>query len=58
MPGMVNTGIGENSRRVLGLPEWEQLSDAELLELIPEVGRAVLVATGLLTDDFSADDLR
>jgi NAD(P)-dependent dehydrogenase (short-subunit alcohol dehydrogenase family) len=58
MPGMVNTGIAENSRRALGLPEWEQLSDAELLELIPEVGRAVLVATGLLAEDFSADDLR
>ncbi len=58
MPGMVNTDIAENSRRALGLPEWEQLSDAELLEQIPEVGRAVLVATGLLAEDFSADDLR
>jgi hypothetical protein len=36
----------------------EQLSDAELLELIPEAGRAVLVATGLLAENFSADDLR
>jgi NAD(P)-dependent dehydrogenase (short-subunit alcohol dehydrogenase family) len=58
MPGVVNTDIAVNSRRALGLPEWEQLSDAELLELIPEAGRAVLVATGLLTEDFSADDLR
>jgi NAD(P)-dependent dehydrogenase (short-subunit alcohol dehydrogenase family) len=58
MPGAVNTGIAENSRRVLGLPEWDQLSDAELLDLIPETGRAVLVATGLLADDFSAGDLR
>jgi NAD(P)-dependent dehydrogenase (short-subunit alcohol dehydrogenase family) len=58
MPGFVNTDIGENSRRVLGLPEWDQLSDAELLKLIPESGRAVLVATGLLPADFSADDLR
>ena len=58
MPGMVNTGIAENSRRALGLPEWEQMSDAELLELIPEAGRAVLVATGVLAEDFSADDLR
>jgi NAD(P)-dependent dehydrogenase (short-subunit alcohol dehydrogenase family) len=58
MPGVVNTDIATNSRRTLGLPEWEQLSDAELLELIPAAGRAVLVATGLLTDDFTADDLR
>ncbi|MFY9864411.1 MAG: SDR family oxidoreductase [Trebonia sp.] len=58
MPGLVNTDIAENSRRALGLPGWEQLSDAELLEQIPEVGRAVLVGTGLLTEDFSADDLR
>jgi NAD(P)-dependent dehydrogenase (short-subunit alcohol dehydrogenase family) len=58
MPGLVNTDIAENSRRALGLPEWEELSDAELLEQIPAAGRAVLVATGLLTEDFSADDLR
>ena len=36
MPGVVNTDIAENSRRALGLPAWEQLSDAELLELIPD----------------------
>ena len=42
----------------LCLPEWDQLSDAELLEQIPDFGRAVLVATGLLAEDFSADDLR
>ena len=58
MPGVVSTDIAANSRRALGLPEWEQLSDAELLELVPEAGRAVLVATGLLAEDFSADDLR
>ena len=58
MPGVVNTGIAENSRRALGLPSWEQLSDAELLDLIPEVARAVLVGSGELAEDFSADDLR
>jgi len=58
MPGVVSTDIGENSRRALGQPAWEQMSDAELLEMIPEAGRAVLVATGLLAEDFSADDLR
>ena len=58
MPGVVSTDIAANSRRALGLPELEQLSDAELLELLPEAGRAVLVATGLLAEDFTADDLR
>ena len=58
MPGLVNTDIGLNSRRILGLPEWEQLSDAQLLELIPAQGRAVLIGMGLLPEDFSADDLR
>ncbi|HUB43230.1 MAG TPA: SDR family oxidoreductase [Streptosporangiaceae bacterium] len=58
MPGVVNTDIAENSRRALGLPEWEQLSDAELLEQIPDIGRAILIGMGLLADGFSADDLR
>ena len=58
MPGVVNTDIAENSRPALGLPAWEQLSDAELLEQIPDAGRAVLVGMGLLAEGFSADDLR
>jgi NAD(P)-dependent dehydrogenase (short-subunit alcohol dehydrogenase family) len=58
MPGVVSTDLATNSRRALGLPEWEQLSDAELLELIPDTGRAVLIGMGLLPEDFSADDLR
>jgi len=58
MPGVVSTGIGENSRRALGQPAWEQLGDAELLELLPAGGRTVLIAMGLLAEDFSADDLR
>jgi len=58
MPGLVSTDIAENSRRALGLPEWEQLSDAELLEQIPDIGRAILIGMGLLAEDFSADDLR
>jgi NAD(P)-dependent dehydrogenase (short-subunit alcohol dehydrogenase family) len=58
MPGVVNTDIYVNSRRALGQPEWEQLSDAELLELIPDDTRATLIAMGLLAEDFSADDLR
>jgi NAD(P)-dependent dehydrogenase (short-subunit alcohol dehydrogenase family) len=58
MPGIVNTDIYVNSRRALGEPAWEELSDAELLELLPDNTRAVLIEMGLLADDFSADDLR
>jgi NAD(P)-dependent dehydrogenase (short-subunit alcohol dehydrogenase family) len=58
MPGTVTTDIYENSRRALGQPAWEQLSDAQLLELIPEETRVTLVAMGLLAENFSADDLR
>ena len=58
MPGVVSTDIAENSRRALGLPAWDQLSDAELLELLPENTRATLIEMGLLAEDFSADDLR
>jgi NAD(P)-dependent dehydrogenase (short-subunit alcohol dehydrogenase family) len=58
MPGVVNTDIAENSRRALGLPAWEQLSDAQLLELIPDDTRAALITMGLLPEGFSADDFR
>ena len=53
MPGVVNTDIYVNSRRALGQPEWEQLSDAQLLELLPDDTRAALIAMGLLAEDFS-----
>jgi NAD(P)-dependent dehydrogenase (short-subunit alcohol dehydrogenase family) len=58
MPGQVNTDMGTNSRRALGLPDVEQLSDAELMEQVPEEARAVLIGMGLLAEGFSADDLR
>src|ERR1700733_13446400 len=58
MPGQVNTEMAANSRRALGLPELEQLSDAELIQQVPEVARAILVGMGLLAEDFTADDLR
>jgi len=58
MPGQVNTDMAENSRRALGLPDVEQLTDTELMEMIPAVVRAVLIGAGLLAEDFSADDLR
>jgi hypothetical protein len=34
----VVTGGGSGIGRALGLPEWEQMSDAQLLELIPDAG--------------------
>ncbi len=58
MPGVVNTEIYENSQRALGRPAWDQLSDAGLLELIPDRTRSTLIEMGLLAEDFSADDLR
>jgi hypothetical protein len=58
MPGVVSTDMAENSRRALGLPEFEQLSDAELMEMITEDARAIFIGMGLLAEDFSADDLR
>jgi NAD(P)-dependent dehydrogenase (short-subunit alcohol dehydrogenase family) len=58
MPGVVNTDIYVNSQRALGLPAWDELSDAQLLELIPDNTRATLIAMGLLAEDFTADDLR
>jgi NAD(P)-dependent dehydrogenase (short-subunit alcohol dehydrogenase family) len=58
MPGQVNTDIAENSRRALGLPDIEQLSDAELMEMIPQEARAIFTGMGLLAEDFSAEDLR
>jgi NAD(P)-dependent dehydrogenase (short-subunit alcohol dehydrogenase family) len=58
MPGVVNTDIYENSRRILGLPEPEQMSDAELAGLVTDEARAVLIGMGLLAEDFTVDDLR
>jgi len=58
MPGQVNTSMAENSRRALGQPEVEQLSDAELTEMVPEEARTILVEMGLLTVGFTAEDLR
>ncbi len=58
MPGMVNTDIYVNSQRILGRPAWNELSDAQLLELIPDNTRSTLIEMGLLAENFSADDLR
>jgi NAD(P)-dependent dehydrogenase (short-subunit alcohol dehydrogenase family) len=58
LPGHVGTDIIANSIRARGLPEPEQMSDAQLEELIPPDVRATLVRAGALPECMSADDLR
>ena len=58
MPGHVGTDIIANSIRARGLPELEQLTDAQVEELIPREVQAKLIGAGLLAADASADDLR
>ena len=58
MPGHVGTDIVANSLRARGLPEPEQMSDAQLEELIPPNPQAGLIRAGLLAEGASADELR
>jgi NAD(P)-dependent dehydrogenase (short-subunit alcohol dehydrogenase family) len=58
LPGHVGTDIVANSLRARGLPAPEQMSEAQLEELIPRPARARLISAGLLAEDASADDLR
>src|SRR6516164_4862880 len=58
MPGHVGTDIVANSMRARGLPDPEQMSDAQVQELIPPDAQAKLISAGLLTEGASADDLR
>src|SRR6202035_4223692 len=58
MPGHVGTDIIANSLRARGLPPPEQMSDAQLEELIPRDVQAALIRGGLLAEGASADDLR
>jgi NAD(P)-dependent dehydrogenase (short-subunit alcohol dehydrogenase family) len=63
MPGHVGTDIVANSMRAHGLPAPEQMSDAQVEELIPVEARAGLIRFGLLpegtsAESASADDLR
>jgi len=53
MPGHVGTDIFVNTRRALGQPEPELMSDAEL-----EDARAVLIGCGALAEGASADEAR
>jgi NAD(P)-dependent dehydrogenase (short-subunit alcohol dehydrogenase family) len=58
MPGHVGTDIVVNSLRARGLPEPEQMSEAQLEELIPADARAKLTRAGLLPEDASAGQVR
>jgi NAD(P)-dependent dehydrogenase (short-subunit alcohol dehydrogenase family) len=58
LPGHVGTDIIVNSLRARGLPGPEQMSDAQLEELIPAHAREGLIRAGALTEGASADDLR
>jgi NAD(P)-dependent dehydrogenase (short-subunit alcohol dehydrogenase family) len=58
MPGHVGTDIIANSLRARGLPALEQISDAQLAELIPRDVQAKLIDAGALPEGASADDLR
>jgi NAD(P)-dependent dehydrogenase (short-subunit alcohol dehydrogenase family) len=58
MPGHVGTDIVANSRRTLGLPEPQDMTDAEVEKLIPKNVRAGLATAGLLAEDASADEMR
>jgi NAD(P)-dependent dehydrogenase (short-subunit alcohol dehydrogenase family) len=58
MPGHVGTDIIANSLRARGLPAPEQMSDAQVEELIPRDTQAQLIRAGMLAEGASADDLR
>ncbi len=58
MPGHVDTDIVANSFRARGLPTPEQMSDAQVEELIPRDAQAELIRAGLLAEGASAADLR
>jgi NAD(P)-dependent dehydrogenase (short-subunit alcohol dehydrogenase family) len=58
MPGHVGTDIIANSLRARGLPAPEQMSDAQVQELIPADAQAGLIRAGALAEGASADDLR
>ena len=58
MPGHVGTDIVANSLRARGFPEPEQMTDAQLEELISADARAGLIRAGLLPKDSSAGQMR
>ena len=57
MPGHVGTDILGNTLRAHG-KDPEQMTEAQLKEMIPADARTGLAAAGLLSEDASAEDLR
>jgi NAD(P)-dependent dehydrogenase (short-subunit alcohol dehydrogenase family) len=58
LPGHVGTDIAANSFRARGLPEPEQMSDAQAEAVLPPGVRDVLIQRGLLPQEATAEDLR
>ncbi len=58
MPGHVGTDILANSLRAHGLPELEQMSDAQVADVIPPAAQAALIRAGMLPEGASPGDLR
>jgi NAD(P)-dependent dehydrogenase (short-subunit alcohol dehydrogenase family) len=58
MPGHVGTDIVRNSLRARGLPDPENMSDAQVEEAIPRDARAALIRAGMIPEGASADHLR
>jgi NAD(P)-dependent dehydrogenase (short-subunit alcohol dehydrogenase family) len=58
MPGHVGTDIIANSLRARGFPAPEQMSDAQVEELVPRDAQAKLIEAGMLAEGTSTDDLR
>jgi NAD(P)-dependent dehydrogenase (short-subunit alcohol dehydrogenase family) len=58
MPGHVGTDIVANSRRARGLPEPDQMTDAELADVITPHVRSRLERAGMLAEGATPDDLR
>jgi len=58
LPGHVGTDIIANSFLARGLPLPDQMSEAQVAELIPPDAQAKLIRAGMLAADASASDLR
>lgn len=58
MPGHVGTDIVANSLRAHGMPEPDQMTDAQVEELVGPGARAALTRAGVLPGDATNDDVR
>ena len=58
MPGHVGTDIIANSLRARGFPPPQDMTDAQVEQLIPADARTTMITAGLLGEDATAGDLR